>query len=101
MIAGRWRTRVGSSSANSGGDIYLSLNISNYPQYNPSYEDNDFSLLRTSTNIVYRTITVQPGNIAGSNYNLADNQVVWAIGWGETWVNILKFGIIIFVNFSS
>ncbi|XP_026319655.1 trypsin CFT-1-like [Hyposmocoma kahamanoa] len=85
MVATRWRARVGSSWANSGGYVHLSADIMNYPQYNPSYHDNDFSLLRLSSLIQYISGSVGPGSIAGSNYNLADNQIVWAIGWGETW----------------
>lgn len=96
MIATRWRGRVGSSFASSGGTIHLPSTIMNHPQYNPSYEDNDFSILRVSTFIQYLSNTVAPANIASSNYNIDDNQIVWAIGWGFTWVNVIKILIIFF-----
>ncbi|XP_028029960.1 trypsin, alkaline C-like [Bombyx mandarina] len=40
--------------------------------------------MRTSSNINYVNNAVQPARIPGSNYNLGDNQVVWAAGWGVT-----------------
>ncbi|XP_026320371.1 trypsin CFT-1-like [Hyposmocoma kahamanoa] len=87
MVVGMWRSRVGSSFASSGGTVHLSSQIINHPQYNPRNEDNDVSILRVSTNIQYIPNTVAPASIAGANYNLADNQVVWAIGWGRTQTN--------------
>ncbi|XP_026320263.1 trypsin, alkaline A-like [Hyposmocoma kahamanoa] len=82
-VPGRWRSRVGSSFANSGGAVHLTAQIINHPQYNPSTENNDITILRLSSNIQYVGGTVAPSSIAGANYNLGDNQVVWAIGWGR------------------
>lgn len=95
MIVGTWRSRVGSSFASSGGVIHLSSQIINHPQYNPRNEDNDVSILRLSTNIRYIPNTVSTASIAGPNYNVADNQIVWAIGWGRTQVCV-NFYIIYF-----
>nr|QRN45221.1 trypsin alkaline C-like [Tineola bisselliella] len=79
--ANRWRARVGSTNANSGGVVHVLRLLNNHQAYNPRNFDNDVAVLRTSTNIVWNN-NVQAGSIAGSNYQLGDNQVVWAIGWG-------------------
>lgn len=91
MVPATWRARVGSTFANSGGVVHFSQEIMNHPGYNPSFEDNDFSILRLSTFIQFTGNTVLPGAIAGPAYNLLDNQIVWAIGWGSTWVNINNY----------
>ncbi|KOB66887.1 Trypsin, partial [Operophtera brumata] len=82
--ANRWRVRVGSTWANSGGVVHNLASIINHPSYNSRTYDNDVAVLRTATNINYVNNAVQPGSIAGANYNLGDNQVVWAAGWGTT-----------------
>ncbi|XP_049883248.1 trypsin CFT-1-like [Pectinophora gossypiella] len=82
----QWRIRLGSSWANSGGYVYTVNSIIIHPNYNPNTIDNDVALLRTPT-ITYVPNLVQPASIAGANYNLADNQAVYAIGWGATAVN--------------
>ncbi|CAG9796398.1 unnamed protein product [Diatraea saccharalis] len=79
--AHRWQTRVGSTFSNWGGVVHASSLIINHPQYNTITFDNDISMIRTSANIAFNN-AVQPGSIAGANYFLADNQVVWAAGWG-------------------
>ncbi|XP_059051220.1 trypsin, alkaline C-like [Achroia grisella] len=81
--ANRWRVRVGSTNANSGGVVYNVASIINHGSYNSGTQDNDVSILRLASNIGYTNV-IQPATIAGSNYNLADNQVVWAAGWGAT-----------------
>lgn len=50
--------------------------------------DNDIAVMRTSSAISFNN-NARPGSIAGSNYNLGDNQVVWAAGWGTTSVRII------------
>lgn len=77
----RWRARVGSTNANSGGEVHILTLINNHQNYDIWTLDNDVAVLRTSTNIVYNA-NVQPGSIAGTNYNLGDNEMVYAIGWG-------------------
>ncbi|CAG4977667.1 unnamed protein product [Parnassius apollo] len=81
--ASRWRIRVGSTWANSGGTVYNTAQIINHPDYNGRTLDNDVSILRAASTLIFSNV-VQAGSIAGSNYNLADNQAVWAIGWGTT-----------------
>lgn len=43
--------------------------------------------MRTATVINYVNHAVQPAIVAGANYNLTDNQIVWAAGWGATAVS--------------
>ncbi|XP_075975708.1 trypsin, alkaline C-like [Anticarsia gemmatalis] len=80
----RWMFRVGSSFAHSGGVQHYISQIIIHPSYNRPTIDNDVAVLRSSNNINYINNAVQPASIAGSNYNLGDNQVVWAAGWGVT-----------------
>nr|AFM77752.1 putative trypsin 4 [Ostrinia nubilalis] len=81
----RWRARVGSTFANSGGFVLDTQTITNHPNYNGWILDNDLSIIRTFRDIPFwNNSTVQFANIAGANYQLADNQVVWATGWGAT-----------------
>ncbi|XP_013133128.1 PREDICTED: trypsin, alkaline C-like [Papilio polytes] len=81
--ANMWRIRVGSTNANSGGNVHNTNRIIMHPNYNSRTQDNDIALLRASSTWGFNN-NVRAGSIAGSNYNLADNQVVWAIGWGAT-----------------
>ncbi|KAJ8736124.1 hypothetical protein PYW08_006780 [Mythimna loreyi] len=79
----RWRFRVGSTFANSGGIVHNVALIINHPQFNSGTNNNDVAIMRSATTIVHNN-NVRPVSIAGANYNLADNQVVWAAGWGLT-----------------
>ena len=81
--ANRWRSRVGSTWASSGGVVHNTASIINHPSYNSRTYDNDVSIIRTATTIVHNN-AARPASIAGANYNLGDNQVVWATGWGTT-----------------
>ncbi|CAD0200094.1 unnamed protein product [Chrysodeixis includens] len=74
------RVRIGSSYANSGGEVLLLANTINHPEY--SGNNNDITILRTAVEIRYSDL-VQPAPIAGSSYNLLDDEVVWATGWGR------------------
>ncbi|XP_013197063.2 trypsin CFT-1 isoform X2 [Amyelois transitella] len=80
----RWQARLGSTYASSGGIVFTTLQLINHPQYStPVFLDNDIAILRVSGTITYNN-NIRPGSIAGANYNVADNQVVWATGWGLT-----------------
>ncbi|XP_072936673.1 uncharacterized protein [Epargyreus clarus] len=81
--AGNFRSRVGSTWAHSGGSVHNTARIANHPNYNPRTLDNDISVIRVAS-VFALGGNVRAGSIAGSNYNLADNQAVWAIGWGLT-----------------
>ncbi|XP_026759204.1 trypsin CFT-1-like [Galleria mellonella] len=78
----RWRVRVGSTNANSGGTVINVGQIFINPTYSSSTLDNDVAILRVTTNFIYSNV-IRAASIAGTNYNLADNQVVYATGWGR------------------
>ncbi|CAD0195002.1 unnamed protein product [Chrysodeixis includens] len=82
----RWRVRVGSSNANSGGVVHHSQQIYNHPNYNSWNLDNDIAIIRVVSAFSFNN-HVRAASVAGSNYNLGDNQVVWAAGWGRTSFN--------------
>ncbi|KAL0901258.1 hypothetical protein ABMA27_006550 [Loxostege sticticalis] len=78
------RVRYGSSFRSSGGTVLTINRVINHPNYNrPVFMDNDISILWVNGNIP-QTATSRPALIAGPNYYPADNQVVWAAGWGHT-----------------
>ncbi|KAJ8736109.1 hypothetical protein PYW08_006765 [Mythimna loreyi] len=79
----RWRIRVGSTWANSGGVVHTLSQIINHPQYNGNTYNNDIAVLRSASTFTFNN-NVRAASIAGSNYNLGDNQPVWAAGWGTT-----------------
>ncbi|XP_026739082.1 trypsin, alkaline B-like [Trichoplusia ni] len=78
----KWRVRVGSNWANSGGSVYTLGTITSYPNFSLRSLDNDIAILRTNGLIAFNNV-IRPASIAGSNYQLADNQVVWSVGWGR------------------
>ncbi|XP_075975657.1 trypsin CFT-1-like [Anticarsia gemmatalis] len=84
--ANRWRIRVGSTWANSGGVVHNVGSIIIHPNYNGATIDSDVAILRSATTISHNTL-VRPASIASASYILADNQVVWATGWGALYVN--------------
>lgn len=79
--------------------MYILETIIVHEKYNRSINDNDVAILRSANTIVYGTL-VQPGYIAGSSYYLADNQLVWAVGWGTTSVSTLDlpFGYLLLLT---
>ncbi|XP_035448285.2 trypsin, alkaline C-like [Spodoptera frugiperda] len=80
---GRWRIRVGSTWANSGGVVHnVNQNIV-HGSYNSNTMDNDIAILRSASTFTFNN-NVRAASIAGANYNVADNQAVWAAGWGTT-----------------
>ncbi|XP_026745784.1 trypsin, alkaline C-like isoform X2 [Trichoplusia ni] len=78
----RWQVRVGSTNANSGGVVHTVRSIINHPNYNAVTTDNDVAIIRVSSTFSFNN-NVRAASIAGPNYNLGDNQVVWATGWGR------------------
>ncbi|CAK1602326.1 unnamed protein product [Parnassius mnemosyne] len=79
----RWRMRLGSTWTSSGGTVYNSAEIIRHPNYDRLTLDNDVAVLRAASTFSFSN-SVRAAGIAGANYNLADNQAVWAIGWGAT-----------------
>ncbi|XP_045505392.1 trypsin CFT-1-like [Colias croceus] len=81
--ANQWRMRVGSSFASSGGVVHNTNSLILHPWYNDNTLDNDVAIVRSNTAFTFNA-NVARGSIASANYWLADNQVVWAVGWGLT-----------------
>ena len=54
--------------------------------------NNDIAVLRSANTFSFNN-NVRAASIAGANYNLADNQAVWAAGWGTTSVSLLKINL--------
>ncbi|CAK1540240.1 unnamed protein product [Leptosia nina] len=79
----RWRIRVGSSYANSGGVVHNVYTIVIHNNYNSITRDNDIAIVRSSTTFTYNN-NVAYIPLAGANYNIPDNSAVWALGWGRT-----------------
>ncbi|CAH0405212.1 unnamed protein product [Chilo suppressalis] len=75
-----WRFRVGSSRWDIGGDVYLVRNIiiNDFDQWSMM---NDVAVLRSAGTIVFGP-NVQPGQFAGSDYFLQNNQAISTVGWG-------------------
>ncbi|XP_075982014.1 trypsin, alkaline C-like [Anticarsia gemmatalis] len=74
-----YRARIGSTYANSGGILHYISSILIHPEFR---DGHDVALFRTASPIVYSNV-VQPAPIAGANYNLRDDEEVWATGWGD------------------
>ncbi|XP_023935758.2 trypsin CFT-1-like [Bicyclus anynana] len=79
----QWRMRIASTRSNSGGIVHDTERIISHPSFVSRTADSDVAILRTTTRIVFSN-SARAGAIAGANYNLPDNSVVWAIGWGVT-----------------
>ncbi|KAG6460007.1 hypothetical protein O3G_MSEX011720 [Manduca sexta] len=77
----RWRVRIGSTFANSGGIVHNFNRSRVYPNYNPRTLNNDIAIMQTATTIAFNNVA-QPARIAGPNYIVRDNEVLWAAGWG-------------------
>ncbi|XP_068626904.1 trypsin CFT-1-like [Battus philenor] len=81
-----WRIRVGSSYANSGGQVHATLRIISHPELNPYYSENDIAILHAAVHFTFSDF-VSAGSIAGRNYVIADDEPVWAVGWGRSSVS--------------
>ncbi|KAH9644591.1 hypothetical protein HF086_009166 [Spodoptera exigua] len=80
----RWRIRVGSTFANSGGVVHNINRIIIHPSFNDRNLDSDLSILHSASSFTFNN-NVRAASIAGSNYVLADFQPVYAAGWGTTY----------------
>ncbi|KAJ8736128.1 hypothetical protein PYW08_006784 [Mythimna loreyi] len=79
----RWRFRVGSTYASSGGVVHTCGSIKIHPSYNSRTMDSDVAIMHTTSTMSFNNV-VQAASVAGPNYSITDNQVVWAAGWGTT-----------------
>ncbi|XP_026739090.1 trypsin, alkaline A-like [Trichoplusia ni] len=79
---GKWRARVGSSFASSGGVVHNTASIIIHPNFNNSTRNSDIAILRVTPTFTFSN-AIQPALVAGPNYNIVDWNVVWAAGWGR------------------
>ncbi|KAG6458184.1 hypothetical protein O3G_MSEX010693 [Manduca sexta] len=79
----RWRVRVGSTNANSGGRVINSQRFIIHGSFNRQTLNNDIAIIRLAATISFSN-TARAVGYSGANYNLRDGQVVWAAGWGRT-----------------
>ncbi|XP_045508849.1 trypsin CFT-1-like [Colias croceus] len=82
----RWRIRVGSTNANSGGSVHKVHSIIINSGYNALRRENDIAIVRSSTNFRYSN-SVRAISLANTGYYIPDNAIVWALGWGRTGPN--------------
>ncbi|XP_023935762.2 trypsin, alkaline B-like [Bicyclus anynana] len=80
----RWRFRVGSTFASSEGLVYDISNFILHSKYNLRTYDNDVAIIKSHSTILLGGGVIEVATVAGANYRIADNQPVWAIGWGST-----------------
>ncbi|CAH2102204.1 unnamed protein product [Euphydryas editha] len=81
-VLNRWRIRVGSSDANSGGVTFTLNRIARHGSYNSVALYDDIAVLRINGAFSFNN-NVRAGSIAGPNYNLPDNAPVWLLGWAS------------------
>ncbi|XP_026739097.1 trypsin, alkaline A-like [Trichoplusia ni] len=81
--ANRWRARIGSTFPNHGGEIYLFQTIIVHPEFDLDSLINDVAIMRTNNPIAFSNVA-SAAAIAGTNYNLGDNTLLTAVGWGQT-----------------
>ncbi|KAG6458189.1 hypothetical protein O3G_MSEX010717 [Manduca sexta] len=82
----RWRVRVGSTNANSGGRIINSQRFIIHANYNRRTLNNDIAIIRLAATITFSN-TARAVSYAGVSHILRDGQTVWAAGWGRTSTN--------------
>lgn len=98
----RLRVRLGSTFSTSGGVVYVAEAVFNHAGYDMNWwstnNDNDISIIRTTTFITYVDNLIQPARLAGPTYPISDDDVVWPAGWGHTSVSILNTYLLIFID---
>ncbi|XP_022821673.1 trypsin, alkaline B-like [Spodoptera litura] len=79
----RWRIRVGSTFAHSGGVMHAASNVIIHPNFDDRTLDSDICVVHSASAFTFNN-NVRAASIAGSNYWVGDYQPVWAAGWGST-----------------
>ncbi|XP_022821643.1 trypsin, alkaline B-like [Spodoptera litura] len=77
-----WRIRIGTSFANSFGEVHLIQRHIAHPSYSSRTLEHNIAILHSVTTFTFNN-AASPASIAGRNYYIADNQSVWAVGWGQ------------------
>ncbi|XP_022821641.1 trypsin, alkaline B-like [Spodoptera litura] len=81
----QWRIFIASSYANpalSDRQVHAVSRIIVHPLYRSRTLDHNIAILHSATTFIFSS-RASPASIAGPNYNVADNQTVWAVGWGQ------------------
>lgn len=84
----RWRIRVGSSYANSGGVVHNVFTIIINAGFSAATRNNDIAIVRSSTLFTFNNNVAQ-ASIAGANYIVPEYSSVWALGFGQIGVSCL------------
>ncbi|XP_022821644.1 trypsin, alkaline B-like [Spodoptera litura] len=77
-----WRIRIATSFANTGGQVHLIQRHIAHPSYSSRTLEHNIAILHSVTTFTLNN-AASPASIAGPNYHIADNQSVWAVGWGQ------------------
>ncbi|XP_022824572.1 trypsin, alkaline B-like [Spodoptera litura] len=86
--ANQWRIFIASSYPNptvGHREVHLVNRIIVHPSYSSRTLDHNIAILHSDTTFIFSS-RASPASIAGPNYNVADNQTVWAVGWGQPYV---------------
>ncbi|XP_050346916.1 trypsin, alkaline C-like [Nymphalis io] len=78
----QWRVRLGSANSTSGGTVHDVSHIIMHENFVYITKLNDVALLRLRV-AASLSSTIALAYIAGTNYNLPDNALVYAAGWGR------------------
>lgn len=83
--------RIGATFASSGGAVHNVISHIMHPNYNQgTFMNNDIGIVRVSGAMALGG-AARAGSIPGVNFNIADNTLVMAVGWGLTAVSILVY----------
>lgn len=78
----QYSIRAGSNSQYTGGQVIQVSYIVNHPRYDPSWFDNDVSIVKLSAPIFYND-KVQPVKLADPTTFIPDNGYARIAGWGD------------------
>ncbi|KAH9628342.1 hypothetical protein HF086_015872 [Spodoptera exigua] len=81
----QWRIFVGTSfsfPALGERQVHLVNRFIIHPLYSSRTLDHNIAILHSVTPFTFSN-KARPASLAGPNYNVADNQTVWAVGWGQ------------------
>ncbi|KAF9413594.1 hypothetical protein HW555_008239 [Spodoptera exigua] len=81
----QWRIFIGSSysfPALSDRQVHSVNRIIIHPLYSSRTLGHNIAILHSPTTFTFSN-RARPASIAGPNYNIAENETVWAVGWGH------------------
>ncbi|CAH0695445.1 unnamed protein product [Spodoptera exigua] len=80
----QWRIFIGSSFSHPAHNDRQTHPVNRFiihPLYTSRTLDHNIAILHSAATFTFSN-RATPASIAGPNYNVADNQSVWAVGWG-------------------